>query len=584
MMTNQEITLDELIQKVRDVESRTAEQPEVTQMITTVGQQVIEAANSGKVKILTDYDADGITSAYIMETLLKSVNPDCEVSVQCNDRRGAYGLSPDVQGDGVSRYIVCDMGSNQLPLARERLGENVIMFDHHLIVDEQNRLAFQNIEQNNACLCNPHALHEDDSENAQYCAAGLVYRAYQEVQNLCKEQNIPFHTSEKQENTVLAVACIGTVTDMVSLLDEHSLNREIVKNGMKAIDNAEPKNFDGVIGYVLTKCGLDEKDCTAKQLAFNVGAFLNSASRMSEIMQENGAQRMYQALMGGEKAETYFELDDLLTLNKERKDYVKELQGEDFRAFADCERQTENHIAVYLTEQNTPSAFCGLVAGKLTESTDKAILCLTYHEDGDFWSGSGRNAHGNTSLKQFLDWIAETPEMEGVTFRYGGHEDAVGISRLDNCSALQEAVQKYQHLMERDDSQRTVLKLSQSEISSPETLDKLKALEPVGMGLKIPPVVIEGKELYKAQGFVQNRQDWKRIKVKGLQIPVSDWSYAPEKYPQKSGEIKLLAEMSISNYGNSSHVELSAVTDRAFLKERQQELEQKKPERKPIDR
>ena len=131
-----------------------------------------------------------------MEKTIRAINPECDVEVECNDRRGSYGLSPDVQGTADTRYIICDMGSNQLPLARERLGEDVIIIDHHIIEDEENRKAFMSLEPSthSSCLCNPHALHKDDSQNAQYCATGLAYRVYQESERLCKIYEKPFHT------------------------------------------------------------------------------------------------------------------------------------------------------------------------------------------------------------------------------------------------------------------------------------------------------------------------------------------------------------------------------------------------------
>ena len=130
------LTLDEMLDDVKAKEAITEEAQETTEMIHNATEKLIDAAVSGKVTILSDYDADGICSAYILEHTVKAIAPECDVDVQLNDRRGSYGLSPDLQGEDDRHYIISDMGSNQLPFAREQLGDDVIIIDHHLIEDD----------------------------------------------------------------------------------------------------------------------------------------------------------------------------------------------------------------------------------------------------------------------------------------------------------------------------------------------------------------------------------------------------------------------------------------------------------------
>ncbi len=149
----------------------------------------------------------------------------------------------------------------------------------HLIVDDAIRNAFADNTDNNKGLLNPHALHENDEMNAQYCATGLAYRVFQEMPALAQNKSIQPQITEKLENTMAVMAAIGTATDMVDVLDTHSNNREILKDGLRRIDNADEKDLDFVIGNMLARNNIPD-GVTAHQLAFNVGAFLNSASRM----------------------------------------------------------------------------------------------------------------------------------------------------------------------------------------------------------------------------------------------------------------------------------------------------------------
>lgn len=577
-----ETTLDEMIEAVQTIEAHTKESEQVKNLFANVSKSVIEASESGKVKILTDYDADGITSAYIMEKTIRAINPDCDVKVECNDRRGSYGLSPDIEGEVGTRHIVCDMGSNQLDFAREKLGKDVIIIDHHLIEDDKVRNQFIN---NISHLCNPHAFNKDDKKNAQYCTAGLAYRIYQNCKAIRDKENKPFEIDEKQENAVKALACIGTATDMVSVIDTNSLNRFIIREGVKVIDNADENNFDFIVGNLLARAKIDEKT-TAYQLAFNVGALLNSASRMSDINNENGSQIMYDALTGDYSAKTFRTLDKLQAGNTQRKAYIKELVMEEgYKQFLDEHRygdKKEDNIGVYQLPDNVPPAFAGLIAGRLTEACDKAIICLTYNEKKGYFTGSGRSPVSNeTSLHGFIDEITKNAGEE-LQIKFGGHEEAIGISSLNDIVLFQQLVEENKDKMiAKDVSDRTFLKINLSEINNEETIAKLKALEPIGMGLKIPPVKLEGTETYRNQGFISRRDDWKRIKLKvdNTNLSVTDWSYSPKGYIQsgkKNNEIGLIAEISINNYKGVENVEFTAKFDRANFLEQAKEKSRSK--------
>lgn len=575
------LTLDEMLDDVKAREAITEEAQETTEMIYNATEKLIDAAVSGKVTILSDYDADGICSAYILEHTVKAIAPECDVDVQLNDRRGSYGLSPDLQGEDDRHYIISDMGSNQLPFAREQLGDDVIIIDHHLIEDDAIRNAFVDNTDNNKGLLNPHALHENDEMNAQYCATGLAYRVFQEMPALAQNKSIQPQITEKLENTMAVMAAIGTATDMVDVLDTHSNNREILKDGLRRIDNADEKNLDFVIGNMLARNNIPD-GVTAHQLAFNVGAFLNSASRMSEIAGENGAARMYKAITGDElSAKTYRELDFLQEQNTQRKALIGELTTSDeYKAFVQEQRygnDKDNNIAVYQLPDNVPHAFAGLVAGKLAEATDKAILCVTYEDKTQSYSGSGRNtANNETSLKAFVDSIvareAEAFGDQQLQMTYGGHSDAIGISALNDITRLEQLVDKFQDDMKQKPLEdRTYLDMKLSDISSQETLAKVMALEPTGTGLQLPSVVVEGKENNRNQLYKRQRPDWKSVRIVDDEtkekFDIADWAYDEKSYPQFEGNrIALVAELGISDY-KGIHVELTAKTDRAFSAE-----------------
>lgn len=576
------ITLKELMNDVAEKEAITKESPQTQYMLEKAAiSMILMAQSSDKIRIFTDYDADGITSAYIMQKAITSINPNCQVKVECNDRRGSYGLSADtLAGIGEDeRCIVLDMGSAQIPDIEASGKKNIMVIDHHLVRDEKAVDAILSHPR----YCNPHVLNDCDRENAQYCAAGLAYRLY----SIAQEKGA-FDKDVKRDTTVLAMACIGTASDMVDVLDTNSLNRKILKDGVEAIDNADLDTMDFVIGYMISSCGVDEHT-TAHQLAFNVGAFLNAPSRMSELIEQNGAQRMYDAITAPEDSvSTFKELDRLMELNTQRKALISDLTSSaEYQAFVNKERigeNIENNICVYILPEDTPSAFAGLIAGKLEEACDKAAICLTHRKvDGvDVYSGSARNPESNkTSLVEFMD---KALDGSGLDIKYGGHENAMGISRLTDIDKFLAVIESHQQDFERKERQGEYT-LDVAELSNQaEALEAIKALEPTGIGLQLPSVSLRGSETYRDKLFKRGHDNWKTVRLKqdGVSYDIADWAYNPECYPQgKKSEIAVTATLGISSYGGE-HVEMTAKFSRSAYLERLQELGIDSPA-KPMD-
>lgn len=569
-----EITIDEYIKTVKQKEARIDESPESLEMLEKTAQILKETIeNSKTVTILTDYDADGITSAYIMNRIISTLNPDCKVDTVPNDRRGSYGLNDFLLNRELGEsLIVLDMGSNQIPMLEQAI-ENKglkhypIVLDHHIVEDETIK---ETIKGNNG-YCNLHVINDDDKENAQYCTAGLAYRMYELTG--CEEI-----ASQKQNNTVLAMAAIGTASDVVNVLDTNSFNRKILKDGVIVIDNAKPDNFDFVIGNMLETVKIGEST-TAHELAYNAGAFLNSASRMSEVIGENGAARTFAAInVPDEKADsaTYREIKALQKINTTRKKMVNEITASEYcKSQLEKERfgeNRENNIAVILLPENTPHSFAGLVAGRYAEVADKAVICLT-QKDG-VWSGSGRNV--STNKTPLLDFVQDSLKDKGIEITYGGHKDAIGISYLKDIEAFTNAILENKDKMVRKDNDDIVY-LAPSSLSDDEMLAKISQLEPIGEGLQLPPLKLTGQESYRDKLHKAGRADWKTVRLKqdGVTYNITDWNYDENSYPQfgkKNTDIEIKATMQISNFGGTPHIELTVSPDRKMVLDRYKEL------------
>jgi len=563
-----EITFDELIERTREVESTIHESVETENMLKRAALALSDAAaTSGKITVLTDYDADGLTSAYIVQKAVETLNPNCEVNVEPNDRRGAYGLNESSldRKDFGDSLIVLDMGSNQIPALEEHYGKGALVIDHHLVGDAELRKKI--IDTDN--YCNPHVINENDKDNAQYCTAGLAYRLYE--LSGCKEL-----ADEKQNNTVLAMAAIGTAADVVNVIDTNSYNRNILKEGVKVIDNAEPSNFDYVIGNILSEVEISETT-TAHQIAFNAGAFLNSASRMSSLLGENGAARTYKALIApDDKASTYREIDALQSINRTRKDMINRIQlTEDYQKQLTEEKfgeNRENNIAIVTLPADTPHSFAGLVAGKFADAADKAVICLVQNSETGNWSGSGRNVASNeTSLIEFMQQALNGKDID---VKYGGHSNALGISSLKDVEGFTSAILESKDLMVRKENVDN-LTVNISGLNAEELLKKMKELEPIGEGLKVPNTVLEGKKM--ATRSVSGNKSWQKFSMKmpdGSKFEIADWHYDDKTYlPAKDNAkyVKLNIGLEIGHF-KGEHVDFSVKFDRGEYLERAKEL------------
>lgn len=593
-------SFEEIKSSIEQKEAMAAESLETRAMIEQAAEQMLEELpNCKKLIIRNDYDCDGATAGYIIAATAQSINPDIEIEMRPSDRRYGYGVPASIENPDGTFHIVTDMGSNQLALLDEKVGKgNYILIDHHIVENEADRQRIVDDPK----LCNPHAINGDDSKNAQYCAAGLAMRVYEMAKEIAQEKGISFHTSEKKDNTLIALAAFGTAADVVDLNDANGFNRRIVKQGVKTVDEATHENFDYLIGalFSVTKIG---EETTAHQLAYNAGALFNCPSRMSSYYGVNGAKRLNELLMtnavengvvrpnlgeSSEKDLTYAmakEIKTFMEWNDTRKRIIADVtKSPEYKTFCDSQRfgdDAKRNIGIFVIPQGftIPPECVGLIAGRLEETTDKAIIVLSQKDNGTY-SGSGRCPDSiETSLH---DYVKKVIEAEGLDDKvvFGGHKQAIGISRIDpeNHDAFVSAINKYAGNVKMSDAEKEYL--ATSEFSRPDALEMVQSLEPIGQGCSLPVFLVEGAEQYReklfksetlADGTKQNRPDWKTVKVKnsdGEVLQATDWNYDPNVYIQEGkNKIEFTAVPSISTF-RGVHLELSTQFDRKAFIER----------------
>jgi len=523
------VTMDEYLKQIEEKEAKMGELPFFTSKLERMAAEC-ESIDKKKIVIKSDYDADGICSAYILYKTLSLLHPDKAITVKINDRRGSYG---DIGGENLddAQVFILDMGSNELDNI-EKTYKKAFVIDHH-ITENVMRM------QNNSRYINPKTF-ENGGDN---CTTGLCFRLYEVLSDRAEDGHLLKAAATR--NTLNAIAAVGTVADMVNLMDEYSFNRKIVKDGIKAINNASKDNFDQTVGFFLQNTcrdinGENGRDITANDISMSVAPFINGAGRMSELIEQNGSQEVFNALVNPSP----LMIAKLNEYNSLRKAISKKAKtGDELTAYIN-DNIDGFKVNVFIAK-DVPHSLCGIIAGNMAESMDAPAICLTYNEKSDTYSGSGRNAKNTESLKLWLD-----DAISGMDVAYGGHHDALGISKLRACD-LDTFIQKiddanYKSPITRTEDNIVVLDMKPSEIVSrkDEVVEFLGKIEP-----SYEKIYCVAQNEGRSKGAMKaGCPVWKKIIFKDgeTKFSVMDWSFNEKKYDSTHS----LCELGVDNFGD----------------------------------
>lgn len=445
-----------------------------------------------KIRIVGDYDVDGVVSTYVLMKGLSRCGAD--VDYQIPDRiKDGYGINKSIieiaHNDNVDTIITCDNGIaaiEQIAYAKE-LGMTVIVTDHHdvaFVENEDNTRTY--ITPSADAVVNP---KQQDCNYAfdKICGAGVAFKL---IEQLHKLNNI-----EKEETyKLIEFVAIATVCDVVDLVNE---NRIFVKNGLEMINNT---NNIGLIELIKAS-GLEGKTITGYHLGFVIGPCINASGRL------DSAQKGLELLLSTDQEKAEMLACEIVALNTERKEMT--LKGVD-RAVEIIESNNllKNPILVVYIE-NIHESLAGIIAGRIKEKYNRPTIILTKSEEGV--KGSARSIEeynifeGLVANKQYLS-------------KFGGHPMAAGLSLTqENISNLREGLNQ-NHNLTNEDLKRKIkmdLLLPLTEVSM-DFIDKLETLEPFGKGNNKPTFGIKDASIISARVMGRDKNVIKlRLSVNG---------------------------------------------------------------------
>ena len=406
--------------------------------------------NKEKIMIYGDYDADGITSITVLKKYLNEIGLKTGEYIP-NRLNEGYGLNKDaiskIYNDGYRLMITVDCGISGLEEVEyaNSLGMEIIITDHH---EPAEKL--------------PEAIAVIDAKRKdnkypfnQLAGVGVVFKLIQAISTELKLE-------EKEYLKYLDLVCIGTISDIVPLVDE---NRVIAKLGLKLIEKT--KNIG--LKTLLNIADLRKIDSTA--ISFGVAPRINACGRMG--FQEEALQ-LFLTEDSGEATKI---AKRLVQFNQERQAKEKQIFEE---VIEKIEKDDKDKKCIVLAEENWHHGIIGIVASKITEIYYKPSILIFI--EGDKGKGSGRSVPGYdlyTALTKCSDYIE----------KFGGHSMAIGITiKKENFEKLKEAIEKYAQESNISDIMPIInidkeINLKNINI---EEVKSLELLEPFGEANKMP--------------------------------------------------------------------------------------------------
>mgnify|MGYP004459239693 CR=1 FL=1 len=366
--------------------------------------------NNENIRIVGDYDADGVTSTSILYMALISLGAKVSYRLPKRISEG-YGLSEKIV-DEIDNGLVITVDNgiaaiDAIKKAKEK-GLYVIVIDHHLRNDK-NELPDADI------IIDPNAI-ENSADFNGYCGAGLAYRVAEKL----------LEDNQKLLDKLLCFAAIGTIADVMELVSE---NRRIVKNGLKNMESFGKRTTG--LASLLSICEIS-RHVSASDIGFRIGPMLNAPGRLYD----DGARKSVEVLTYNSKYDES-KGKELFDINAERKEIVaKSVERTKNVIIQNCLFGDEPMI-VYVPQ--VPEGIVGILAGRIAEDLNTPTIIFTDTEDPNILKGSGRTAR-SVHLKNLLDSCSEH------IYKYGGHAEAAGISiersKLDEfICAMQEHIE-----------------------------------------------------------------------------------------------------------------------------------------------
>lgn len=441
-----------------------------------------------KIRIIGDYDIDGVTATCILLKGLKRLNANVDTYIPDRVKDG-YGMHEQLIDkaleDGIDTILTCDNGiaaAAEIEYAKKE-GLTVIVTDHHDIPfrdTEDGRIwiipkadAVVNPKQND-CLY----------PNKNICGAVVAWKliwALYERLGIDSDEIWDF----------LELAAIATVGDVVDLQGE---NRIIVKEGLKKLSST---SFEGLKALICVN-NLEGAEITAYHVGFVIGPCINASGRLDT------AARSLELLLADNMEDAMKLADDLYDLNQSRKAMTEQGKEQAIQSIEENNLGKDRVLVVYLPDCH--ESLAGIIAGRIREAYNKPVFVLTKGADGV--KGSGRSIEAYSMYEELV-------KCSDLLTQFGGHPMAAGLSMEEkNVELFRRRLNDNCTLTEQDLIPQIMIDVPMPiSYLSKKLTEQLKVLEPFGKGNSKPLFAQKNLRAVGIRVFGRNRNVAKMLLI-----------------------------------------------------------------------
>ena len=437
-----------------------------------------------KIRVIGDYDIDGVNATYILQQGLAGLGADVDTDIPDRIKDG-YGLNQMLIDraleDDVDTIITCDNGiaaMNEIAYGKEQ-GMTIVVTDHHEVpyLEENGEKKY--------LLPPADAVVDPHRADCEYpfkglCGAAVAYKLVEVLYRVSgkSEQEVEHLQESLMEN--VAIATIGDVMDLVGE------NRVFVKKGLELLKTTKNEGL-----HALMQCtGVDTSNLNTYHIGFVIGPCINAGGRLDT------AKRALELLNASNRREAVTLAADLKELNDSRKEMTEEGVEEAVRQIESSSWKDDQVLVVYLPECH--ESIAGIIAGRIKERYYRPTFVLTRGETGV--KGSGRSIEA-------YDMFAEMSRCRELFTKFGGHKLAAGLSlEEENVEVFRKRINELADLTEEDLQMKVSIDMRLPfPYINEELIHELKILEPFGKGNGKPLFAESKLRVIQPRIFGKNR-------------------------------------------------------------------------------
>ena len=455
--------------------------------VAVLGEKIKENA---KIRIIGDYDIDGIQSTYILLEGFRMLGADVDSDIPDRMKDG-YGLNRNLidralEAD-VDTIITCDNGiaaAEEIAYAKS-MGMTIVVTDHHEVPYTEIGAGRRYI------LPEADAVVDPKQEDCTYpfkglCGAAVAYKLVEALMEAMGKD-------AEDADYLMENVAIATIGDVMDLVDE---NRIFVKQGLDMLKRTENLGLKA-----LMECtGVNVDKLSPYHIGFVIGPCMNASGRLDT------AKRALELLEAKKVAEADLLAGDLKALNDSRKDMTAQAVEEAFIQVENSELKDADVLVVYLPECH--ESLAGIVAGRIREKYYRPVFVLTKGAEG--LKGSGRSIE-TWHMYEGLN------RVKHLLSKFGGHKMAAGLSMPEeNLEQFRKEINEKSGITPEDLNEKIAIDMQLPfECVNEKFIGELAVLEPFGKG-NARPVFAEKQVQVESARILGKNKNVLKLQVKDL--------------------------------------------------------------------